>query len=229
MIERFKNNTTLLIGTIATTAVLIFALIFLVAARSFSNQGSYVEVKGLSEKIVKADVAIWNLNFDIKTNDIDALYSETERNITIIKNFLKQKGFEDAEINVAPINIYQDTYRDASFRYNATNQLSVYTNKVDLVKSTSKETLSLVKQGVTLNQNSISFEFSDINSVKPEMLTESIKNAKDTARQFARESGAGLGSVARGNQGVFDISEKDPGSPEFKKIRVVSTLRFLLN
>jgi uncharacterized protein len=104
----------------------------------------------------------------------------------------------------------------------------VYTNKVDLVKATSKETLDLVKKGVTLSQNSISFEFSDINSVKPEMLSESIKNAKETAKQFAQESGASLGSVARGNQGVFDISEKDPGSPEFKKIRVVSTLRFLL-
>jgi hypothetical protein len=26
----------------------------------------------------------------------------------------------------------------------------------------------------------------------------------------------------------FDITDKDPGSPEYKKIRVVSTLRFLL-
>lgn len=228
MLEKIKNNNTLLVGTIAGAVVLIFSLIFFISARSFSDQGSYVEVKGLSEKIVKADVAIWNLNFDIKSNDIDSLYADIERNTTTIKNFLKEKGFEDSEINIAPINIYQDTYRDAAFRYNSNNQLSVYTNKVDLVKSTSKETLALVKKGVTLSQNSISFEFSDINSVKPEMLSESIKNAKDTAKQFAKESGASLGSVARGNQGVFDISEKDPGSPEYKKIRVVSTLRFLL-
>lgn len=228
MFEKIKNNNTLLMGTIAAIVFLIFSLIFLISARSFSDQGSYVEVKGLSEKIVKADVAIWNLNFDIKSNDIDSLYADIERNTKTIKSFLIQKGFEESEINVAPINIYQDTYKDAAFRYNSTNQLSVYTNKVDLVKATSKETLDLVKKGVTLSQNSIGFEFSDINSVKPEMLTESIKNAKETAKQFAQESGATLGSVARGNQGVFDISEKDPGSPEFKKIRVVSTLRFLL-
>jgi hypothetical protein len=228
MLEKIKNNNTLLMGTIASIVFLIFAFIFLVSARSFSDQGSYVEVKGLSEKIVKADVAIWNLNFDIKSNDIDSLYADIERNTATIKNFLKEKGFEESEINIAPINIYQDTYRDAAFRYNSTNQMSVYTNKVDLVKATSKETLALVKRGVTLSQNNISFEFSDINNVKPEMLTESIKNAKEAAKQFAKESGAGLGPVARGNQGVFDISEKDPGSPEYKKIRVVSTLRFLL-
>ncbi len=228
MLDKIKNNNTLLLATIIGAVIVFFSFIFLVSAKSFSDQGAYVEVKGLSEKIVKADTAIWTLNFDIKSNDIDSLYADTERSINTIKTFLKEKGFEDSEINVASINIYQDTYKDASFRYNATNQLSVYTNKVDLVKSTSKETLTLVKRGVTLNQNNINFEFSDINSVKPEMLAESIKNAKDTAKRFAKESHAGLGPVTRGNQGVFDITDKDPGSPEYKKIRVVSTLRFLL-
>ena len=141
---------------------------------------------------------------------------------------MTEKGFEASEINVAPVNIYQDTYKDALFRYNAYIQLSVYTKKVDLVRATSKETLALVKKGVTLSQNSIDFQFSDINSIKPEMLAEAIKNARASALQFAQESGSRLGSVSRGNQGVFDITDKDPGSPEYKKIRVVSTLRFLL-
>lgn len=222
--ENIKNNWAWIIGLV----LLAFSVVFFFSARAFSDQGSYVEVKGLSEKIVKADVAIWSLNFEVKSNNIDTLYADIEKNILAIKTFLKEKGFEDAEINVAPVNIYQDTYKDALFRYNSNTQLSVYTKKVDLVRSASKETLLLVKRGVTLNQNSIDFQFSDINSVKPEMLAEAIKNAKDSASQFAKESGSRLGSVARGNQGVFDITDKDPGSPEYKKIRVVSTLRFLL-
>jgi len=209
--------------------LIIFSIAFFVAAKDFSKQGMYVEVKGLSEKIVKADVAIWSLNFDVKSNNIDSLYADIQKNISTIQAFLVEKGFDASEINVAPVNIYQDTYKDALFRYNSTTQMSVYTKKVDLVKSASKDTLLLVKRGVTLNQNSINFEFSDINSVKPEMLVEAIKNAKDTATQFAKEAGSKLGNVARGNQGVFDITDKDPGSPEYKKIRVVSTLRFLLN
>lgn len=208
--------------------LLIFTLAFFLSAQNFSKQGSYVEVKGLSERIVKADVAIWSMNFEVKSNDVDSLYASIEKNTSTINSFLLAKGFEASEINVAPVNIYQDTYRDALFRYNSTTQLSVYTKKVDLVRAASKETLLLVKKGVTLNQNSISFEFSDINSIKPEMLAEAIKNAKASAEQFAEESGSGLGQISRGNQGVFDISEKDPGSPEYKKIRVVSSLRFLL-
>lgn len=209
-------------------ALIVFSVVFFLSSHDFSNQGSYVEVKGLSEKIVKADTAIWSLNFDVKSNNVDTLYSDIEKNLLAVKSFLKEKGFEDSEINVAPVNIYQDTYRDALFRYNSTTQLSVYTTKVDLVKSASKETLLLVKKGVAMNQNSVDFRFSDINSIKPEMLSEAIKNARETATQFATDSGSSIGGISRGNQGVFDITDKDPGSPEYKKIRVVSTLRFLL-
>lgn len=213
---------------IISGAVLFFALIFFFSAQGFSKLGSYVEVKGLSEKIVKADVAVWSMGFDVKSNDIDSLYANIDKNTKAVKAFLIAKGFEEGEINVAPVNIYQDTYTGSLFRYNSGTQISVYSKKVDLVKTASKDTLSLVKEGVSLNQNSVDFQFTDINSVKPEMLSEAIKNAKTSARQFADEAGARLGKISRGNQGVFDITDKDPGSPEFKKIRVVSSLRFLL-
>ena len=139
-----------------------------------------------------------------------------------------EKGFEENEINVAPINIYQDNYKDARFLYNSHIDLSVYTQKVDLVKSTSQDTLSLIKKGITMGSNYIQFEFSDINSIKPEMLTESIDNAKKTADQIASETDSIVSKISRGNQGVFSITQKDPGSPEYKKVRVVSTLRFLI-
>ena len=222
------NNKFKFLGLALIIFSVLISVAFLFSAQCFSKQGSYVEVKGLSEKIVKADTAIWSMSFEVKSNNIDALYSDIEKNITTIKGFLVEKGFDASEINVAPVNIYQETYKDAVFRYNSTNQVSVYTKKVDLAKATSNETLMLVKRGVVLNQNNISFEFSDINSIKPEMLADAIKNARDTASQFATNAGATVGSVTRGNQGVFDITEKDPGSPEYKKIRLVSTLRFLL-
>lgn len=226
--ENLKNNKFVFIsGALVVFAILISVALF-ISAKDFSKQGSYVEVKGLSEKIIKSDTAIWSMSFEIKSNEVDSLYSDIEKNISTIKAFLKEKGFEDSEINVAPVNIYQETYKDSAFRYNSTNQISVYTKKVDLAKAASNETLLLVKRGVVLNQNYISFEFSDLNSIKPDMLAEAIKNARSTASQFAKNSGSSVGSVTRGNQGVFEIEDKDPGSPEYKKIRLVSTLRFLL-
>ena len=226
--DQIKDNKFKIITGLVIVVVIIISAMIYMSAGGFSEQGSYVEVKGLSEKIVKADTAIWSMSFDVKSNDIDSLYSGIEKNIETIKAFLKEKGFDEKEINVAPVNIYQDTYKDSAFRYNSNNQVSVYTKKVDQAKSASNNTLLLVKKGVVLNQNYISFQFSDLNSIKPEMLAEAIKNARTTASQFAKNTDSSVGSVTRGNQGVFEIEDKDPGSPEYKKIRLVSTLRFLL-
>ena len=117
--ENTKNYGVWIIGL----ALLAFSAIFFLSAESFSKQGSYVEVKGLSEKIVKADTAIWAINFEVKSNNVDSLYADIEKNVTTIKTFLKEKGFEESEINVAPVYTYQDTYKEALFRYNSiTNQ-----------------------------------------------------------------------------------------------------------
>ncbi len=212
---------------IALVAI-ICALIFLVSARGFSNQGKYVEVKGLSERIVKADRAIWSMGFEVKSNDSNELYASIERQTKAIQDFLKAKGFTDEEISIAPVNVYQDTYREALYRYNANVQMSVYTDKVDLVRTSAQETLPLIKQGVVFNNSMLDFQFTDLNSIKPEMLEETIANARVSAEQFAQDADSRVTGISRANQGVFSITEKDPGSPEFKQVRVVSTLRFML-
>jgi hypothetical protein len=120
------NNKFKFLGLALIIFSVLISVAFLFSAQGFSKQGSYVEVKGLSEKIVKADTAIWSMSFEVKSNNIDAPYSDIEKNITTIKGFLVEKGFDASEINVAPVNIYQETYKDAVFRYNSTNQVSVY-------------------------------------------------------------------------------------------------------
>ena len=86
--ENVKNNWVWAIGV----GIVIWATVFLFAARGFSNQGSFVDVKGLSEKIVKADVAIWSLNFEVKSNNVDTLYADIAKSTEAIKTFLTQKG-----------------------------------------------------------------------------------------------------------------------------------------
>lgn len=218
----------MIIGVSALTVILC-ALIFFFAAKGFSNQGKYVEVKGLSERIVKSDRAIWSINFEVKSNDSNDLFNQITANVADVTAFLKNAGFEDSEISTAPANTYQDTYQGSQYRYNARVSMSVYTDKVDLVRTTSQNTLSLIEKGIVMNDNYINFEISDINDIKPEMLAEAIENARISAQQFADDSGAQIGGIARANQGVISITDKDPGSPEFKKIRLVSTLRYLLN
>lgn len=213
---------------ITAIAIVLTGLIIAFAAGAFSGQGKYVEVKGLSEQIVKADRGIWSMTIEIKSNDVNDLYNQVTKTTNNITKFLTAKGFEEKEINSAPVNVYQDTYSEARFRYNANLSMSVYTDKIDLLREVSQQTAPLIQQGIVFNGSYVEFQFADINSVKPEMLAEAIKNARTSAQQFADDAGARLGAMARADQGVISITDKDPGSPEYKKIRVVSTVRYLL-
>lgn len=218
----------IMIGVSAVTLILCAFVIFF-AAKGFSNQGKYVEVKGLSERIVKSDRAIWSINFEVKSNNSNDLFRQITSNVSDVTNFLTNAGFDASEISTAPANTYQDTYEGSQYRYNARVSMSVYTDKVDMVRKTSQNTLTLIEKGIVMNDNYINFEISDINDIKPEMLAEAIENARVSAKQFADDSGANVGDIARASQGVISISDKDPGSPEFKKIRLVSTVRYLIN
>ena len=231
--KKMYNNFTMdikknVIFVLIAAFFLIFVAVFYVASKNFSEQGAYVETKGLSEKIVKSDNAIWSINSNINGDDIDEVYVTIEKNIKEIENFLEEGGFSKDEISIAPLNIYENTYNQASAKYNANLNISVYTEKVDLVRSLSEKTRILIKKGTIISSNNINFEFSDLNSVKSEMIAESTKNAQKSAQEFAQNSGSEIGKLVRAKQGVFSIKQKDPGSPEYKKVRVVSTLRYLL-
>lgn len=213
---------------IISLGIVVVGIIIFFAAGNFSGQGKYVEVKGLSEQIVKADQGVWSMSVDIKSNDVDDLYTQITRNTEAISSFLLEQGFESSEINSAPVNVYQDTYREALYRYNASLHMSVYTDKVDLLREASQETAPLIKEGIVFNSSYVNFEFTNLNDIKPAMLGEAIGNARTSAQQFADDAGTRLGAMSRADQGVFSITEKDPGSPEYKKVRVVSSVRYLL-
>lgn len=213
---------------IISLGIIIVGIIIFLAAGNFSGQGKYVEVKGLSEQIVKADQGIWSLSVDIKSNDVDDLYTQITTTTENISAFLLGQGFEATEINSAPVSVYQDTYQEAVYRYNASLSLSVYTDKVDLLRDASQKTAPLIKDGIVFNSSYVTFEFTKLNDIKSAMLAEAIGNARASAQQFADDAGTRLGAMSRADQGVFSITDKDPGSPEYKKVRVVSSVRYLL-
>lgn len=213
---------------ILALGIIVVGIIIFFAAGNFSGQGKYVEVKGLSEQIVKANQGIWSLSIELKSNDVDDLYNQITDNTEKVTAFLIDKGFQEDEINSAPVSVYQDTYREALYRYNATLQMSVYTDKVDLLRDVSQQTAPLIREGIVFNGSYVNFEFTNLNDIKPAMLAEAIGNARASAQQFADDAGTRLGDMSRADQGVFSISEKDPGSPEYKKVRVVSSVRYLL-
>jgi uncharacterized protein len=65
----------------------------------------YVTVKGLVERKVKSDLAIWPLNYKEAGDDLSALYAKTEADKKTILQFLDEQGMQSSEIELGVIHV----------------------------------------------------------------------------------------------------------------------------
>jgi hypothetical protein len=205
----------------------------------FKARDRTVAVKGLSEREVPADVAIWPIRFNLTGDDLAALYASVEQSNARVIEFLRAKGFGDTEISVAAPSIVdreaQGYARDQGprFRYTATSTLTVYSNRVDAVRAAMNDLVALGKQGIALTgqdyEARTQFLFTKLNELKPAMVEEATRNAREVANRFAKDSQSTLGKIRSASQGQFSIEDRDSNTPYVKKVRVVSTVEYYLS
>ena len=204
-----------------------------------------VTVKGLAEKDVKADLAVWDIKFKTTGNDLAVLQKMMENHLDLILSYLKECGFSSTEIIIGRMNtndLMTNPYRDdkvSTSRYILSQTITVRSHQVDQTESALRAISSLVSKGVIFDNQEygspVSYLFTGLNAVKPKMLEEATQNARQAAEEFAKSSNSQVGKIKNANQGVFSIlpREQTPGANESeqinKKIRVVSTVVYYLN
>lgn len=203
----------------------------------FAQKDRSVNVKGLAEMEVPADKVTWPLVYKSLGNDLSALYDDIKRSNQTILGFLKEKGIEEVEISVnAPEIIDQKAERysnnDSPYRYNVTSVITVTSTKVDLVRKLISEQGELLKRGIAITggdyRYNVSFEYTSLNKIKPGMIEEATRNAREAAEKFAKDSESELGKIRHASQGQFSISDRDANTPYIKKVRVVTTIEYSL-
>jgi hypothetical protein len=116
-------------------------------------------------------------------------------------------------------------------RYVAEATVMLRSGRIDDVRRAMQRSGELVKQGVALirsyEQNTQYF-YTNLDKIKPEMIAEATTDARRAAEQFAKDSGSRVGAIRNAQQGFFTVEDRDPFSPEFKKIRVVTTVQYFL-
>jgi hypothetical protein len=232
-----------IIGPIAATiggALLALGLIGLGMSLSagflkYRAQERTVEVKGLAEREVPANLAIWPISYTDTDNDLPALYARFEAHKTAIEAFLKEREFEPAEITFGPPTIVDRQAREygeqsGKFRYLGKAVVTVYTPKVDAVRAAVGKLGDLGKQGVVVSGEGpgLRFVFDGLNSIKPVMIEQAVKNARESAGKVATDTASILGKVKHASQGQFSIEDRDASTPHIKKVRVVSTIEYYL-
>lgn len=228
-----------LIISAALVAVAIMVLGFALKSGidTFSSRDRDVTVRGLCEKEVAANKVTWPIVTKEVGNDLQTIYGRVEANNTAILAFLHGNGIDDSEISVSAPMVYDqtaDSYsaQEVLYRYKVTNVVVVTSSKVDLVRELMKKQTSLMKQGIAIVAGDYNYqttyEYTDLNSIKPEMIASATASAREAADKFAEDSHSKLGKIKTASQGQFSISDRDQYTPYIKTIRVVTYITYYL-
>jgi len=224
-----------------TICVGLALLGFLVSrsAISINRVERTVIVKGLSEREVPANIAIWPITFNDAGNNLEELYSSVEAKTKTIVNFLKTNGLKSDEISVSTPSIedrFAQTYVETEkveFRYVGRSTITVYTQNIDMLSKAMNKIVDLGKSGIAIAgqdyNNRTEYLYTKLNDIKPDMIEEATKNAREVAEKFAKDSESKLGKIKKARQGQFSISNRDSNTPYIKKVRVVSTVEYYLS
>jgi hypothetical protein len=250
------ESTNQLKGNVAALGVLLaFGLIvggWVLGAQIKATRLSdrYVSVKGLVERTVKSDLAIWPLSYKEAGDNLSSVYAKTEADKKAVLDFLAEQGIKPTEIELNVVHVVDTQANEyggnrAPQRYIVEQQITVRTSRVDQVAAAAQKTMLLLQKGIVLNSNpgqGLAYKFSGLNSIKPDMITEATRNARAAAERFASDSGSKVGSIRQANQGVFSILPADQGSNTgeegdntgtadsslMKTVRVVTSVQYYL-
>jgi len=201
--------------------------------RSFERT---VSVKGLCEREVEADKVIWPIVTKVGGDNLRDVLAEVERRDKTIKNFLQKGGISGDEIS-STVSISDkntlDYNNDRSQRFIAKSVTTICTDNVDAALSLMAKANSLISEGITIEDsdwdNKTQFSFEALNELKPEMIEEATRNAREVAQKFAEDSDSRLGKIRTASQGTFSIEDRDSNTPQIKKVRVVTSITYYLS
>jgi hypothetical protein len=199
-----------------------------------------VTVRGLAERDVTADLATWTLVFAEQGTELGPVQAAVDEKSRAVRNFFQRSGFaadELAETGIGVNSFYDKDREQQSVTVRRTLQLR--TRDVMKARRAFARQADLVRSGVALEEGSgIVYSFTRLNEIKPQMIAEGTHSARQSAQQFAKDSGTEVGGIKSATQGYFSIGARDgdvdgeggssAGDSPLQKVRVVTTIEFYL-
>lgn len=228
-----KRNYQPVIAALLIAAGIFFLGVFIKSGiDNMAFRDRQVTVKGLAEREVEANRVTWPIQFSVAGNDLLSLYDQVTQYNNKIVAFLTTNGIDKDEISINPPDTYNATTNQYSsgnfkFNYSLTCNVTVTTSKVSKVRELLDRQAELLKEGIPYSNSYINYEYTALNDIKPAMIAEATKNARDAAARFAEDSGSKVGKMKTASQGQFSIEDQS-STPFLKKVRVVTTIVYYL-
>ena len=245
MIEKLQDSRAVLLGAVAIFAVGLTTSGYALGdglRRSKMAEHRSVTVRGVSERNVTADLATWSVSFSHEGTELAPVQQSVDQQASAIRTFFQRSGFRPQDITDSDVSLSREQPRDRSGlpigpqKLTVTRSIQLRTTDVMRVRAAYARQAELLRDGVELSGTNVSYTFTGLNRLKPAMIAEATRNARQSAEQFARDSGVDVGRLKSASQGYFSVGPRDGedcddcgstgGSTPFQKVRVVTTIDY---
>jgi len=209
--EKLEKYQTIFSCLIIVAGILLASLIF--ASKMPKNET--ITVTGSAYKIVKSDSG--KLGFEIQVralNQKDA-YNTLKSQYPEIEKYLLNKGIEKNNIETKSMNGYYNykivngNSTNEIIGYNASQSVEITSKDVDKIKEIATDIQSLLNKGITISVYQAEYFYSDLASIKVDLLKEATLDAKQRATSMLKAAGTNVGKVKQMRMGVFQITPPD--------------------
>ena len=239
MIQSLQDNRAVLLGAVAIFAFGLTASGYVLGdgLRRAKAAERSVTVRGVSERNVTADLATWSVDFSNQGDDLGPVQQSVDRQARAVRGFFARSGFAADAITDSNVSVSREQARDdVPERLTVRRTIQLRTTDVMKARAAFARQSELLRDGVELSGSTITYTFTKLNNLKTGMIGEANLNARRSAEQFARDSGASVGRIKTASQGYFSVGPRDGeqcegcdsggGTSPFQKVRVVTTIDY---
>jgi len=243
MLQHFQDSRAVLLGAVAIFAIGLTTSGYVLGdgLRRAKMAERSVTVRGVSERDVTANLATWSIDFSNTGPELGPVQASVERQARAVRSFFQAAGFKPGEVTDSGVSVSRERPSDGYGRsgpeeLTVSRTIQLRTADVMKARNAFARQAELLRNGVELSGSNITYTFTKLNDLKPEMIGEANRNARRSAEQFARDSGADVGRIRSASQGYFSVGPRDGeecdgcgstgGNSPFQKVRVVTTIDY---
>ena len=208
---------------IASSVVLSSIVLSAAITQRYRANTGTITVTGLGETQFTSDLITIDGNIEIENYDAAEGYRALEQSRESVINFLTSKGVAREAISFNMPSSYklsESVYENGDYvgsrfaGYKLTQWFNIESNDVDTVEAAARELPSLLARGISIEVENPMYYYTELESVKLNLLAAAAADARERAKNIAENSDAELGELAMSRAGVFQITSVN-GNEEF--------------
>jgi hypothetical protein len=180
-----------------------------------TRAGNGITVTGSAKTSAVADNAVWTLSVSLSSPTVGAAVKKVDADVAALSSYLTQGGIAADALTLGAVSTYaNEEYVNGNstgriLSYRASRDVTVRTSDVQLVSKLSQGIGSLLGTGINVNNYGPQYYISNLPELRPELMSEAMKDAKLRAESLTKAVGGSLGSLANVKAGPIQITTPD--------------------